>query len=177
MRVSQPAGVITAGDDPRQTVADSAAFEHQGYTLHPLENFDIRARVLAAEHCSADREADLSPVDLALGWGSMSDSAVIDRLSISQSGRFYLWRYENEPPIPTQEIISHSANMHMIPASSEIKRELKELRPGEIVSLNGYLVEATANDGWHWRSSLTREDSGDGACEVIWVKNISVTER
>lgn len=171
--VSHPAGVLTAQQDPQQTDTREPAFEHRGYKIQPLAEFSIKSRVLSVENYASGREADLSPIDLAMGWGRMSDTAVISQLHISQGNRFYFWRYDNQPPIPTGEIISHSANMHMIPASPEIEKVLKAVKPGEVVTLSGYLVEATANDGWRWRSSLTREDSGAGACEVIWVKEIA----
>jgi hypothetical protein len=51
-------------------------------TLTSLASFDIRARVLARERYRFDRAADLSPIDLALGWGRMSESAVLDQLKI-----------------------------------------------------------------------------------------------
>jgi len=72
-------------------------------------------------------------------------------------------------PIPRQEIETHSANMHMIAATPAVERALKSVRVGQIVKLTGYLVEVRAADGWTWRSSLTREDTGAGACELVWV--------
>ena len=42
------------------------------------------------------------------------------------------------------------------------------------VRIDGWLVEAKAGDGWHWRSSLTRKDTGAGACEVIFVRELQV---
>jgi hypothetical protein len=42
------------------------------------------------------------------------------------------------------------------------------------VRLSGYLVEVLGDDGWRWVSSLTREDTGTGACEVIWVEQIEL---
>jgi hypothetical protein len=30
-------------------------------------------------------------------------------------------------------------------------------------------VRVEAADGWSWTSSLTRDDTGPGACEVMWV--------
>jgi hypothetical protein len=80
-----------------------------------------------------------------------------------------------EFPIPRREIETQSANMHMIPADSRIEKTLKSIRPGQKIRLSGDLVEANASDGWHWKSSLTREDTGNGACEVIYVKSISVS--
>ena len=63
--------------------------------------------------------------------------------------------------------------MHMVPASADVERALKSIVPGQQVTFSGYLIEARAADGWHWRSSLTREDTGAGACELVWVERIS----
>ncbi len=157
----------------QRTAANSAEQSLNGYRIIPLADFSIEARVLSAKHYSIGREADLSPVDLALGWGRMSDEAVLARIDISQSGRFYFWRTDNFP-IPRREIETHSANMHMVPADKYIERKLEAIRPGQIVSFSGQLIEAQASDGWHWRSSLTREDTGNGACELVLVKSLSV---
>jgi hypothetical protein len=99
----------------------------------------------------------------------MSDSSVLDRLDISQAGRFYSYRWKDEPPLPPAEIVRSSANMHLIPADAGVARELARVRAGMVVTLRGRLVEASGADGWRWRSSLTREDSGAGACELVLV--------
>jgi hypothetical protein len=166
-------GVI-ASQQPLQNSTNSSNFDFNGYKITPLESFQIEARVLATERYSIGREADLSPVDLALGWGKMSDEAILSKIKISQSNRFYYWRVD-EFPIPRREIETQSANMHMIPADAQIEKTLKSIRPGQLVKLSGDLVQVNASDGWHWKSSLTREDTGAGACEVIYVKTISVT--
>ena len=170
--VKQPEGVLIEAA-PLQEDTAASAFSFKGYTIEPLQDFQIEARVLAAETYRTDREAELSPVDLALGWGRMSDSAVLEEVRISQSGRFYYW-HVNEFPIPREEIEQSSANMHMIPANGSIAQRLKAVRPGQTVRIDGWLVEAKASDGWHWRSSLTRKDTGSGACEVIFVRDLQV---
>jgi hypothetical protein len=43
-----------------------------------------------------------------------------------------------------------------------------------VVALTGYLVEVRGPDGFRWRSSLTREDTGNGACELVWVEKLDV---
>jgi hypothetical protein len=164
---------IIASQSPVQSSTSQTNFILNGYKITPLDSFEIEARVLAAEHYSLGREADLSPVDLALGWGKMSDEAILSKINISQSNRFYYWHVD-EFPIPRREIETQSANMHMIPADAEIEKSLKSIRPGQVVKLSGYLVEANASDGWHWKSSLTREDTGNGACELVYVKSVMV---
>lgn len=172
--VLQANGVLVQGE-PKQTMLERGETWQQGYyTIKALADFDIEARVLAKELYRTGREADLSPVDLALGWGSMSDSEVLAKLSISQGNRFYFYRWENEPPRPPAEIASHSANMHLIPANDRIEKILKAVRPGQVVHLRGKLVAVNATDGWHWQSSLTREDTGAGACELFRVESAEV---
>ena len=71
--------------------------------------------VLSSESYHFEAESELVPTDLALGWGPMSDSSVLKRLHITQSGRWYEYTYRLPPPIPIAEIVSHSASMHLIP--------------------------------------------------------------
>jgi hypothetical protein len=150
-----------------------AALTKNGYRIVPLEAFAIEARILSTRRYRFDRESDLAPVDLALGWGPMAEPAVFAQVSVSQSERWYYWR-ASELPIPKREIETHSANMHMIPATPAIEDALRSLRAGDRVRLGGFLVEARGPDGWHWRSSLSREDTGAGACEVVWVERLEL---
>ena len=164
---------IIASQQPVQNSTNSSNFKLNGYTITPLESFEIEARVLSTEHYSFDREADLAPVDLALGWGKMSDEAILKDIKISQSNRFYFW-HVNEFPIPRREIETNSANMHMIPADSIIEKVLEGIKTGQRVKLSGYLVQVDSSDGWHWKSSLSREDTGNGSCELVYVKSAIV---
>lgn len=142
-------------------------------TVRPLAGFSIGARVLSREDYRLGREAEFSPVDLALGWGRMAEDAVLSRLDISQGGRWYRYRWTDAPPIPLDEIVRSSANMHMIPADDAVARALARIERGQRVRIDGWLVEVAAGDGWRWRSSLTREDSGGGACELVLVCSVA----
>ncbi len=172
---SAPSSSVTPGEivhqDPEQTeISKVTSFNKNGYLIHPLASFDITGRILSTHDYppNSDKEADLAPVDFAFGWGPMSDTAILNKIEISQGNRFYYWHVE-EFPIPRKEIETHSANMHLIPATEEIKEQLEDVHPGQIVHIKGYLVEVHGDNGYIWRSSLTREDTGFGACEVIWV--------
>ncbi len=173
-QITRVAGV-TAAEAPLQTALerDAPRLVKAGYQIQALARFELEARVLGVEHYRFDRGADLAPVDLALGWGRMSDTAVLDRITISQGGRFYHWRTP-QYPIPRQEIDASSANMHLVPATEAVARQLEGVRRGHVVRLGGYLIEVRGADGWHWRSSLTRTDTGHGACELIWVERLEL---
>ncbi|MBV8156867.1 MAG: hypothetical protein JO278_04370 [Dyella sp.] len=168
-----PSPGVLAPDIPEQIDLDDGATLQRGdITLRTRAHFALTARVLSREDYRLDAGARLAPVDLALGWGRMSDSEVLKDITISQENRFYHWHVEHFP-IPRREIETSSANMHMIPADDVVRRELERVRTGEVVHLEGFLVDASRPDGWHWRTSMTREDTGNGACELVYVESVA----
>jgi len=165
---------VFAPDEPLQHQdISSRSFSYNDFTITPLKKFKIKAKVLSVEYYSSGREADLSPIDLALGWGRMSDEVVLKEIDISQSGRWYRW-YTETMPIPRREIETHSANMHLVPANESIYDLMEQTRIGDIVEFSGSLIQAEATNQWLWKSSLTREDVGANACELIWVDNFMI---
>ncbi len=168
-------GELTISDKPLQKKINykKSSYQYGHFRITPLAEFKVAARVLSSQHYNRGLESELSPVDLALGWGPMSRPEIVDEFSIRQSNRFYFWRTEHFP-IPRQDVISNSANMHIIPASPGIERTLKEVKKGQKVKFKGYLVRVDMDSGWHWVSSLTRNDSGNGACEVVLVDDLTI---
>ncbi len=161
----------TAGQAPLQSAVPSGlqAFQLAAARLQPLAGFSVEARILSRKDYGYGRESALSPTDLALGWGAMAAPGVAERLEIRQSDRWYHYRWTGSPPLPPREIARNSANMHMIPFDDATAGALRRIRPGQRVRIDGWLVEALAPDGWRWRSSLSRDDQGDGACEVVYI--------
>ncbi|MGB2832711.1 MAG: hypothetical protein WBC07_07130 [Methylotenera sp.] len=48
------------------------------------------------------------------------------------------------------------------------------IRTGALVKLTGKLVNVHRSDGFYCNSSLTRNDSGAGACELIYVEDVQM---
>ena len=173
LRPVHPADGPIAPDDPRQTDVETAPVTTLGrWRLTPQARYDITARILGREDYHFDGLSDLIPEDLALGWGPMSDNRVLQAFEITQGARFYSWTAKRMPPIPRQAVIEHSANTHVIPADAVVARQLKRLRVGQVVHLNGYLVNGVRDDGAYITTSLTRSDTGPGACEVMLVEEV-----
>jgi hypothetical protein len=159
-------------DEPIQIeLADVPALDWNGMQLQPRALFGLESRVLGTRNYRFGRETDVSTLDVALGWGRMADPEIVSRFSISQSGRFYFWRAK-ELPIPATEVVRSSANMHMIAANEAVRRELRRLDTGDQVRLHGVLLDLQWPDGGYWKTSLTRDDSGAGACEIVWVHRL-----
>jgi len=122
--IRHPPGAIAPAAPVQVALDDRAGFVHGELRVRRLASFDLEARVLGTERYWLWREATLAPLDLALGWGPMSDQGIVDRIAITQSGRWYYWRTAGPPPIPAAAIVEHSANMHLAPATPAVWRTL-----------------------------------------------------
>ncbi|MDH3787110.1 MAG: hypothetical protein OES53_00975 [Xanthomonadales bacterium] len=166
---------ILVSEAPRQQALDESEPIRVGeFRLSRRASFDLQARVLSREDYWWGTESDLSPIDLALGWGVMSDQAVLDRIEITQGSRWYFTRYQLPAPISDEQIITHSSNMHLIPANAWVRGKLKKIRRGQVVQLKGSLVDVDSDSGFYWRTSLRRDDTGNGSCEVFYVEEIYI---
>jgi hypothetical protein len=153
------------------TILPDGSYAFSGYTIRNAEPYEMEARVLSREDYRFDAGAKLSPTDLALGWGEMADEDVIAEIDVSQRGRWYSWRTDSFP-IPRARIQSQSANVHMVPANELVARDLERVRRDDLIRVKGQLVDIYGENGWHWLSSRSRTDTGNGACELLLLERI-----
>lgn len=168
--IEHPPGVLV-DEEPLQTPSDEAAFNLGEFEVTPRAHFDIAARVLSVERYKIGTDAKLSPIDFAVGWGAMSDSAVLDHFRVTQGARFFTI-YPDAQAIDVREALSGAANMHLIPANGRVRDQLEAVRPGHVVHLRGMLVNISGPGGYTWNTSLSRDDTGAGACEVFYVEEV-----
>ena len=169
--IEHPPGVLLPMLPVQESVG-ARTIAHGEYALETRASFDLQARVLSRQNYRFDRGAGLAPLDLALGWGPMSDSAVLDRIEVRQSGRWFYLSWESPAPVPEQVAMGHSGNMHLIPADPGVESDLDAVREGELVRLSGYLVDARGPQGFTWNTSLSRDDTGGGSCELFYVERV-----
>jgi hypothetical protein len=168
---------ILAPDEPIQTEPPpgKTSWKLGNHQIIPLAFYKIKARVLHKERYRWDPVSDLAPLDLGVGWGIMSDEQNASRSQFSNSNRFLSWHYEGAD-FPGELASRCIANMHLLPANASIRSHLLDFREGEIVQLTGYLVQVRSPGRNPWSSSLTRLDTGDGACEIMWVESAVVVK-
>jgi hypothetical protein len=167
-------------NDPEQININPGDQDEIKLTLSGIEwkitvraEYRIAARILHRERYYLGWQSSFSPVDLALGWGELADPKADQWISWSQNMRWYFYRWNGEIPYSTDYILRHSANVHIVPADNNLKRAVLELARNDLVLLQGDLVDIDGRKGsstYWWHTSLTREDSGDGSCELLWLK-------
>lgn len=148
----------------------------EGVSFTPQARYRVAARVLSRERYYLGWRAELSPVDLALGWGPLSDPQVDTWIDWYQRGRWYFWQWSAGSPYENEAIRTQSANVHMIPATKNLRRALLALDSNERIRLTGLLVNVMGGEGETWNTSLSREDTGDQSCEILYVTELA-TER
>ncbi len=168
---------VQAPHQPEQTILEGGAvIERGGFRLMPVASFKVEGRVLGVKRYRSDPTAVFSPYDLAVGWGSMSDVSVIEKLDVRLGKRAYRWT-SGAHTLNTRDVILHSTNMHIIPANAVVENALGRIKPGHIIRLTGRLVHVLASDGGRWRTSLTRADVGMGACEIVYTDSLTIRGR
>jgi hypothetical protein len=136
-----------------------------------MADYTLQGEVLSTERYRMGTEADYSPVDWAMAWGPVTDPAVLKQLRIMQGGRFYSWHVDTLP-LPHKTMNDNMANVHIVPADDLVRKQALAISKGDRIRAKGKLVRIERPDGWRWVSSLAREDSGGGACELFWVESI-----
>lgn len=171
---NQPVAIrpgATAPDPPIQRNRKSKPIIYKGYTLRPVADIEVTARILSKREYLSDIHAVLSKTDLALGWRNMSDPSILSQIDISQSNRFVHLRPFTKLPISRREMIRSHANMHLIPATATIQDTLDSVSKGQIIHFSGKLIH-TDLGSFDWKSSTRRDDTGAGACEIVYVDYI-----
>ena len=173
---------IPANAGPVQEQVDSdhqepISKEVSGYNwiITPKAEFRIAARVLSTERYRWEWQSTLSPIDLALGWGELSSSNADRWIDWSQSGRWYFYEWEKDSPYQGNFIQEHSSNVHIIPATQNVESAVLRLHADDMVLLEGLLVNVDGNRGsnsYWWHTSLSRTDSGDGSCELLYLTRL-----
>ena len=157
-------------------------FEAKGHEvrLAPRASYRITGYAVETSRTLLDRWDFVLPMDLALAWGPVADPEVLRRMKFHLSGRYVSWWMEGGPGLPPQRVVeSHVANHHLVPATEEVAREMKRVKVGDLVTLRGRLVDVEIRDrdgavAHRARTSLSRDDTGSGACEQLWVESIEV---
>ena len=183
--ISQDISLLQPTEDPIQSgltgeAANPIMWEENGmtWTMQPQASYQIAARVLGNKRYY-DWQSSVTPRDLALGWGDMSDPSVDEWIRWRQFDRLYHYEWNNGA-YSRGYIIGHSANVHIIPATDNLDKALRQVEKNDLVYLEGYLVDLHVHNDARQGSvstSLTREDTGAGACEILYVERLVMDGR
>ena len=174
--------------EPLQQLSDGRAFttiiKGYTYTLTPKATYDISGLVVSQHRGDAlfnlGHKADPGNIkDVCIVWGEAVTNGSYRKVKFT-SGEFtcsYSWSGIVTPPFNPEK----ASNNHLIPASSAIARRIQAIHIGDQIRMTGLLVDYTVTkDGqaiFTRQTSLTRGDTGNGACEILYVTDLAVVAR
>ena len=172
---------------PQQNLATKDPFElkYEGdtYVIEPLAEYQIAGLVVTHNHIIpwfelSRNEHSVNIKDICIIWGDNVKSENYREISY-WSGP---WTCHIKPKSQRafQEFHPHQlSNNHLLSDDPEVLEKINQIQLGDQVFLEGYLVNYHPKNmpQYNRRSSLIREDSGDGACEVLYVKHLKIIKK
>jgi hypothetical protein len=160
------------------------------YTLHPLYDYTITGLNLHTQlydqWFSLSRTDKTFIKDVCVIWGeNLSSKAYQDSsFSVKQDFRFCLYNWYSDKLVFNANELS---NNHLIASTPKVEKIIRSMRAGDQIMIKGKLVNVETHavgetqeyehKNATWTTSTTREDSGAGACEIIYVTEARILKR
>ncbi|MFC1663358.1 hypothetical protein ACFL04_04330 [Patescibacteria group bacterium] len=153
--------------------------------LIPLYNYST-AGLVVTDHRSgvwydyAHKNDPFNTRDLCLVWGQNLTSGSYNKGSYKSGDFTCYWDFKTWDDYNSFSSL-HIANNHLIPANSEIENKINSVAVGDVVQITGQLVNYQVSDETSTTygsrtTSTTRSDTGNGACEVIYVTAMDILD-
>jgi len=169
---------------PVQEAADYEAFffdyKKERYQVQPLADYELWGLVVTHNdiHSIGDIYHDADSVDtkdLCVIWGDNLKNNDFQKLEYWSNSYFCHYRYPGGVTFDGYQF----SNNHLITDQQRIRDTIGEIHIGDQVRFKGMLVnyEAASRPGVWRKTSLTRKDSYNNACEVVFVEEIEILKR
>lgn len=171
---------------PVQTPVDTAPFEIQSgemvYTIRPLYAYELVGLVVSDHNCGTwwdiyhrDQWKDFINVkDLCVLWGNNVQTEVYKDMRFTSDSWTCTYYWPNEE-VGSRFNHTQLSNNHLLSHDESVTRLLLRTSPGDQVYLRGYLAEYSHSNGeFHRGTSTVRTDTGNGACETIFVEEYEI---
>ena len=177
--------VAGIAQEPRQTPTDErpfdARFKDVTYRVEPEYAYDITGMIVSYRHhdnnsrMHALANDHLNMLDVCVIWG---DNTANERLH-----KIDFWNGIFTCNVKTRDQLAWDAfnmeqlsNNHLISDDEFVRRQVRKIRIGDQIRVRGYLASYSSGGGYKRGTSTTRTDTGDGACETIYVEGFEIVK-
>jgi hypothetical protein len=159
--------------------------EGERYRIKPLYEYTLEGVVVSYHDADSfgdiwhhDRWKDFLNVrDLCVIWGANVSQGVYQNMSFDNDS-WTCWAYWSDSETGTSFQANQISNNHLLVSDDYIKAELMSAEPGDHIRISGQLAsyENPANN-FKRGSSTRRDDTGNGACETIYVERFEIVAK
>lgn len=172
--------------DPQQTAVEKEPFQvSQGgvsYQVEPLYRYDIEGIVVSLQHHDGDRmlhrrwNDHLNVADLCVVWGHNASRVDLSEFDF-WNGQFTCFFRTSSNSAWVSFHHDQISNNHLLSDDEWVRDQIEDLRIGDQVRLQGYLARYSQGSRFQRGTSTTRSDTGNGACETLYVEDVQITAR
>lgn len=178
--------------EPNQTETTKAPFfvtaKDETYRVAPVYNYELYGLVVSNHRSAAfaDRSHTksndyLNIEDVCVVYGKNISTEVYKRMKFSH-GDWSCWGDFNGSAQQQWDVARdfsnhYLSNNHILTEDPNLAQQVLATRPGDQIYFRGYLVNYTNHkrwEGFYRNSSITRDDEGDGACEIVYVTDYKI---
>lgn len=155
-------------------------FEYKGanYLITPQSSYEIWGLVVS--HNDIRRFSDIYHTaesvdlkDVCVIWGNNAREGYYEPGKYKSGSWTCYWEFSDAESW-RQFVESQISNNHLLATDPAVQKEIRNVQVGDQIHLKGYLVNyKNESTGWTRETSLTRKDTGNHACEVMFVEEFN----
>jgi hypothetical protein len=171
---------------PVQAEINMAPFEIEAgeivYTLTPLYAYELFGMVVSYHNCGTwwdiyhhDQWKDFINVkDLCVVWGKNVQTEVYKDMRFTSDSWTCTYYWPNDE-VGSRFDYTSLSNNHILSHDESVTKSILKTQSGDQIYLRGYLAEYSHSDmDFHRGTSINRTDTGNGACETIYVEDYQI---
>lgn len=170
-------------NEPIQTPSQAKpfTFSYRGndYKVTPVANYELWGLVVTHNNITGftDITHDKNSVDikdLCVIWGANLNSNDYRDVKFSSGDFTCYWSYRRYVDFHADKI----SNNHLLSDSTSIRARIRQAQIGDQIHFRGMLVNYSpvSNPNWVRNTSTTRKDTGNHACEVVFVEDFEILQ-
>jgi hypothetical protein len=173
---------------PYQNLIDEEAFDFEyhgkSYLVKPLAEYEISGLIVTHNNISGIGDVyhtgeSVDFRDICMVWGTNVTTGAFRNMEF-WSGPWTCWVRAKDPQADRRFNPNELSNTHLLSGIKSVRDTINNLHIGDQLRLRGKLIKYWPKElpeRYARTSSLVRTDTGNGACEVMWVESVEVLNR
>lgn len=175
----QPEVLAEPQQEATQARPFNASFKGVDYKVEPEYRYDLAGMVVSFRHHDGNsrmhfRANDhLNMMDVCVVWGDTATSKLLHKIKFWNGIFTCNFQTRNQAAWDAFSV-QQISNNHLISDDPSIREQVKDIRIGDQIRVRGYLASYSNDAGGKRGTSTTRTDTGDGACETVFVEQFDI---
>ncbi len=172
-------------NEPLQTATSKASFDasYNGvkYRVEPEYAYDLYGMIVSYRHHDGDSRMHLAAndhlnmLDVCVVWGDNTINRQLHKIDF-WNGIFTCNAQTRDQEAWDSFDMYQLSNNHLLSDDEFVRDRVRDIQIGDQIRVRGYLASYSNEKGGTRGTSTTRLDTGDGACETLFVERFEIIE-